>query len=72
MTDENEKYRKIIDLSRPASKKRFPVGAADRAAQFAPFAALNGYDEEICETARIVESSFERGKKSGNASNKRK
>ena len=31
----------------------------DRAAQFAPFAALRGYDEEISETARLTDRQLE-------------
>lgn len=33
---------------------------ANRAAQFAPFAALTGYEEAIAETGRLTESRLER------------
>ena len=48
------RYDDIIHLSRPKSKHR-PMSAYDRAAQFSPFAALNGHEEAIQETARITE-----------------
>lgn len=41
-----KKYEDIIDLERPLSKKHMPMSIHDRAAQFASFAALKGYDEE--------------------------
>lgn len=48
-------YSDIINLSRPKSK-RLPMSLHDRAAQFAPFAALSGYEEAIAETARLTDS----------------
>lgn len=48
------KYDDIIDLPRP--KFRHPkMSRKNRAAQFAPFAALRGQKEEIQELQRIVE-----------------
>lgn len=35
------------------------MSAADRAAQFSPFAALTGYDEKVKETARLTERRIE-------------
>lgn len=49
------KYDDIINLPRPVSKKHPQMSLYDRAAQFAPFAALTGYEDEIKETARITE-----------------
>ena len=49
-------YSDIINLPRPVSKTRMPMSLRDRAAQFAPFAALTGYDEAIGETARLTDS----------------
>ena len=40
------KYDDIINLKRPASR-RMPMSITNRAAQFAPFSALTGYDEAI-------------------------
>ena len=50
-----EKYEDIIHLSRPVSPRHLPMCHYDRAAQFAPFAALTGYDDVIAETARLTD-----------------
>ena len=52
-------YYDIINYSRPVSKTRPRMSNLDRAAQFAPFAALTGFDEEINETARQTDSKHE-------------
>lgn len=49
------KYDDIINLPHHVSKTRKHMSNYDRAAQFAPFAALNGYDEELDETARLTD-----------------
>ena len=49
-----EKYKDIIDLPRHVSLKRAHMSAEDRAAQFAPFAALTGFDAGIREAARLT------------------
>ena len=49
-----EKYREIIDLPHHVSKTRPKMPMSDRAAQFAPFAALTGYDSAIKETGRLT------------------
>ena len=54
-----EKYDDIINLSRPVSEKHRPMPLADRAAQFAPFAALTGHGEAVKETARLTETRVE-------------
>lgn len=54
-----EKYRDIINLPRPVSKKRRPMAIGDRAAQFAPFAALTGHEEAVEEVARLTEDRIE-------------
>ncbi len=48
-----KKYEDIINLKRPFSKRK-PMSRRDRAAQFAPFAALTGYSDAIDETARLT------------------
>lgn len=47
-----EKYGDIIDLPHPLSKSHTPMPQRDRAAQFAPFAALNGFSSKIRKAAR--------------------
>ena len=49
------RYDDIIELPHHQSVERAPMPLQDRAAQFAPFAALSGYEEAIEETARIAE-----------------
>ena len=46
-------------LSRPRYDDFPPMSAADRAAQFSPFAALVGYDDAVAETARLTDSKAE-------------
>ena len=46
------KYDDIIGLEHPTSKRHPRMSMAERAAQFAPFAALTGYDEVVKQTAR--------------------
>ncbi len=52
-------YDDIIHLPHhvPAGRRRMPL--AERAAQFAPFAALTGHDEAIAETARKTDCAVE-------------
>ena len=45
------RYDDIIHLPHHVSKTRKPMPMINRAAQFAPFAALTGHDEAIAETA---------------------
>lgn len=48
------KYDDIINLPHKVSATRIPMPMENRAAQFAPFAALSGHDEAIMETARLT------------------
>ena len=50
-----EKYRDMIDLPYPGESKHTRMPVRDRAAQFAPFAALTGFDAALKETERITE-----------------
>ena len=58
MKEEN-KYSDIINLPHHQSKNRPHMSNFDRAAQFSPFAALKGYDDEIDEAARLTEMQLE-------------
>ena len=49
------RYDDIINLPHHVSPTRQRMSMHDRAAQFAPFAALVGYDEAVAETARRTE-----------------
>ncbi len=51
-------YEDIIKLTRPKSKHPH-LGIDSRAAQFAPFAALTGYDSAVRETARLTKKKIE-------------
>ena len=51
-------YDDIIHMKRPVSRRE-KMSIENRAAQFAPFAALTGFDEEVEETARITDSKVE-------------
>ena len=55
-----QKYGDILNLPHHVSETHPPMPTADRAAQFTPFAALNGYKEAIEETERIAEEKVER------------
>lgn len=52
------RYDDIIDLPRPVSSHP-PMSLLDRAAQFAPFKALSGYEDDAEETARLTERRVE-------------
>ena len=54
-----EMYEDIIDMPRPKSKTKKPMSLTERAAQFAPFAALSGHNEELKETARLTSDKIE-------------
>lgn len=53
------RYDDIINLPHHISRTRIPMPPANRAAQFAPFAALTGHDEAISETARLTSPRLE-------------
>lgn len=48
-------YSKIISMGRPVYDDLPPMPRRDRAAQFAPFAALTGYEDAVAETARLTD-----------------
>ena len=55
----NGKYDEIMGLPHHISKTRPQMPMSDRAAQFAPFAALTGYDAAIKETGRLTDERIE-------------
>lgn len=52
-------YEDIINLPHHVSKKHPQMSIWSRSAQFAPFAALTGYDEAVKETARLTDKRLE-------------
>lgn len=51
----NPCYDDLLFLPHPRSMNRRPMPRIGRAAQFAPFAALSGYDDAVQETARLTD-----------------
>lgn len=49
------KYDDIINVERPDTGKHPKMSVHDRAAQFAPFAALTGHKEAVAETGRVTQ-----------------
>lgn len=52
----NNRYEDIINLPHHVSQNRSRMSMSDRAAQFAPFAALTGFGAVIAETGRLTDS----------------
>ena len=52
-------YDDIINLPHHVSKRHPQMSMWNRAAQFAPFAALTGYEESIKDTAQENEKMYE-------------
>lgn len=55
MTRDAFEYEDIIDMPHPVSARHRPMPPDKRAAQFAPFAALTGYEQIVLETARLTD-----------------
>lgn len=55
----NNQYNDIVSLPHPVSHTRVPMSRQNRAAQFAPFAALVGHDAAVAETARLTDRRVE-------------
>ena len=54
-----DNYDDIINLPHHVSKRHPQMSMWNRAAQFAPFAALTGYEESIKESAQENEKLFD-------------
>lgn len=48
------RYEDMVELPHPVSEKHPRMARKDRAAQFAPFAALNGFEAALDKTAQKV------------------
>ena len=58
-SNSSTQYNDIINLPHHVSSTRSQMPILDRAAQFAPFAALTGYDAAIKETGRLTDEKIE-------------
>ena len=65
------RYDDIINLPHHVSTTRQRMSMHDRAAQFAPFSALVGYDDAVAETARLTEARPELDEQEQRAINER-
>lgn len=59
MTEQKNPYEDILTLSHHKAANRPQMSMHDRAAQFAPFAALTGFDGVISETGRMTDKKAE-------------
>ncbi len=53
-------YNDIINLEHHVSKKHPQMSLEARTAQFAPFAALTGFDEQIKEAERLANEIYDK------------
>ena len=67
----NTPYDDIIHLPHHVSRNHPQMPLRDRAAQFAPFAALTGYDDSIAETGRLTTERRELSEQEQNELNRR-
>ena len=51
--------QELLEMERPVSARHAPMRRCDRAAQFAPFAALSGFDETVQEGGRLTQAQIE-------------
>ena len=51
--------QELLEMERPVSARHAPMQRCDRAAQFAPFAALSGFDETVQEAGRLTQARIE-------------
>ena len=64
-------YEDIVDLPHHVSRKHPQPTMADRAARFAPFAAITGYEEMVLEEARVTDVRIEMDESSKAALNEK-
>lgn len=64
-------YEDIVNLPRHISKVHPQATMADRAARFAPFAAITGYEEMVLEEARVTDDRIEMDESSKAALNEK-
>lgn len=56
--------QELLEMERPVSARHAPMRRCDRAAQFAPFAALSGFGEAVQEAGRLARERIESAERS--------
>ena len=56
--------QELLEMERPVSARHAPMRRCDRAAQFAPFAALSGVGEAVQEAGRLARERIESAERS--------
>ena len=56
---DTQHYAALLELERPVSRVYSPMPRQQRAAQFAPFAAVVGHEDAIAEEARLTQRRVE-------------
>ena len=51
--------QELLEMERPVSARHAPMRRCDRAAQFAPFAALSGFGDIVQEAGRLTQKQIE-------------
>lgn len=51
--------QELLEMERPVSTRHAPMRRCDRAAQFAPFAALSGFGDVVQEAGRLTQEQIE-------------
>ena len=51
--------QELLEMERPVSARHAPMRRCDRAAQFAPFAALSGFGDAVREAGRLTQARIE-------------
>ena len=59
MNEKKWPYEDIVNLPHHVSQVHPPMPMENRAAQFAPFSALTGYNEAVAESARLTDNRIE-------------
>ena len=59
MNEDISKYQDIINMEHPTSKTHKRMDKIKRAAQFAPYAALVGYEDAVREVARLTDEKID-------------
>lgn len=62
--EDTQKYHQILNLPRHISPKHPPMPLNKRAAQFSPYAALVGHQEQVRQTENMINHSQEKLRKS--------